>query len=168
VYNQEAWDFVQEHMEELYQDFYIDYMQDYVYPEYIAAVAEEEGISVEEAEEEYDLSDADDIQSIYFSIQHFFAENVYDAINNAPIEVEYVKHSVSNEALYATFTVTRLGVSDEYSCSEYSSPEPYEGIHPYEFQESDELYNAIHKAYKNVEDNMLSQEEREALFADFA
>lgn len=104
----------------------------------------------------------------YTIFTNYFISLVQEVLEDAPVEVEYVKHSVSNEQLYTTFKVTYLGVTDEYSKVWGESVEPGQGIHSEDFIESDKLWNAIDEAYSNVEDNILSPKEREELFGQFA
>ena len=86
-YTQDNWDFVQEHLEETYQDIYMEYMNDYVIPEYAKEIQEEEGCTEDEAYE-MAIENADGISSIYFSIQHYFAETVNEVMLNAIDEVK--------------------------------------------------------------------------------
>lgn len=87
-FSQEAHDFVNEHFEGEYAMFYDTYMQDYVYPAVIAQYIED-GETEEEAEE-MAMEYGDDGAGIWMSIQHLFAEYVYDAMEEMDEEMAQV------------------------------------------------------------------------------
>lgn len=150
IYNQDAWNFIQKNMEGEYQEFYFEYMQEHIIPAYVKAVMEEEEITEEEAYEEA-YEEADELQSTYWSVQHFFAETVYDIWEETPVEVEYIKHVVTNEGrMIGNFKVTTHGITDIYWKEFASSPEPEAGNHHYMLVEG-VISEAISNAYDDIE-----------------
>jgi hypothetical protein len=150
VYSQAAWNFIQENMEEAYQEFYHDYMQDYIIPACVKEIQEEEGCTELEAYE-WAMECADDLQSTYWSIQHLFAETVYEIWEETPVEVEYIKHIVTEEGrLIANYKVTAHGITDVYWKEFAQSPEPEAGKHHYELIEGS-ISEALSDAYSNIE-----------------
>ena len=98
--------------------------------------------------EEYEVRwDEDGFE--YHKWNQYFKELIQEAMEDAPVQTELVKHSIkhseysADNEIYVEVKVTYLGITDTYSKLGDDSPEPYNGNHSTDFQESDKLWEAI-------------------------
>lgn len=167
-FSQEAYDLVMNtELVNMQMDTFADVMM--ANEEAIRECPEDYGYDAEDIEDEYFQWDEDGFE--YGKWCNYFITLVQECLDEMPVEVEYVSHSIkhseysADNEIYLTVNVTYNGVTDSYVKFGSDSPEPYNGSHSTAFKESDKLWNAIDEVMANIE---LTEEEKQELYGEMA